>query len=340
MRLTFRPTLVNGPAGDPALFVRITGSRRSLLFDLGDLAPLSARQLLTISHVFVSHGHIDHFVGFDRLLRVLLGRGKTLNLFGPEGFIDQVVHKLGGYTWNLVGADSPDFRIVVTEVPPNGAGQRAQFRIRTRFEREELTNGPNVGQPLMAEPGMTVHSAALDHYTTSLAFALSEPEHLGVWPNRLADQGLMAGDWLATLKAAVRTGQPEDHPVPVTWQKGVSGPSTLPLGDLRDSLLSRQRGQKLTYVTDVRYTAANADRIVELADGSDKLYIETAFREADAERAAATGHLTARQAGAIARRAQADAIGPFHFSSRYAGQYPALEAEAWAAFRGEGPNEP
>ena len=97
MRPLLHPALVNGRTGDPALYIETLFERRALQFDLGDIAALSPRKVQRLDHIFVSHTHIDHFIGFDRLLRLLVGREKTVSLYGPDGFIDQVAHKLAGY---------------------------------------------------------------------------------------------------------------------------------------------------------------------------------------------------------------------------------------------------
>ena len=87
MKSEFLPKLINNPLGDPGMMVEFLCERRSLQFDLGDLFATSNSDLLKISHVFISHTHIDHFIGFDHLLRIIFGRGKTVYFFGPENFI-------------------------------------------------------------------------------------------------------------------------------------------------------------------------------------------------------------------------------------------------------------
>ncbi|HLA75656.1 MAG TPA: ribonuclease Z, partial [Gammaproteobacteria bacterium] len=77
-----------------------------------------------------------------------------------------------------------------------------------------------------------------------------------------------------------------------------------------------------------------AKKIVALAQDSDILAIETTFLEEDAERAMEKYHLTARQAGMLARAAHAKKIIPFHFSPKYAGQEPRLREELHDAYTG------
>ena len=90
MRPLFHPSLVNGRYGDPTVYVETLFEKRSLLFDLGEIFSLSPRKIRRIDQIFVSHAHIDHFVGFDHLLRLLVGQEKSVQLFGPSGFAERV----------------------------------------------------------------------------------------------------------------------------------------------------------------------------------------------------------------------------------------------------------
>ena len=335
MRPIFQPRLVNGPFGDPALFVDILFERRALLLDLGDITALPPRKLLRTSHVFVSHTHMDHFVGFDRLLRTCLGRERPLALYGPDGFIDRVEHKLAAFTWNLVGNYAVDLAFSVHEVTQDGLLRQATFNSRERFVRRDLVAVPFGNGPLLAEPAFEVRCTVLDHDTPCLAFAVQEAMHVNVWRNRLADLGVEAGPWLREAKRAVLAGAPDDTQV-LARRAGASGTDVreIALGALRSAALQVVPGQKIAYVTDAAYHAENVARIAALAAGADLLFIECTFLAADAADAARKRHLTAGQAGSIARAAGASVLVPFHFSPRYSGREAELRAEAQAAFGG------
>ena len=103
MRAMFHPFLPNGLTGDPVVWVDLIDEDHSLLVDLGDLRAMPNRKLLRVARVVVSHTHLDHFFGFDPLLRLCMTRERELTLTGPRGFLDNVEGKLRGYTWNLVG---------------------------------------------------------------------------------------------------------------------------------------------------------------------------------------------------------------------------------------------
>lgn len=324
--------LVNSPFGDPGLYIHLRLEGRAFIFDLGQNESLPAADLLRVSHVFVSHCHMDHFIGFDRVLRAFLSREKTLWLFGPLGILDCVEGKLRGYTWNLV--DGYAFGIDVTEVGRETM-QRARFQAATGFQRERLPDRPFTGI-LLDEPACVVRTTHLDHRIDSLAFAIQEKPHLNVDTDVLAELGVPPGRWLAEVKQALRDEQPDDACITATWDKeGQSHTRTFLLGELRGHLVKESRGQKFAYVVDTLYCPDNAARIADLAHGADVFFCESPFLSSDEHQATKRYHLTAQQAGFLGRAAQAHELVVFHFSPRYAGQAEELYKEALETFRGE-----
>lgn len=326
MTPSFHPSLVNGRFGDPALFVEILHQRGALLFDVGDLTALSARDLLRISHVFISHTHVDHFIGFDALLRLCVGRDKRIEMVGPTGFIERLGHKLQAYEWDLVDRYETDLIFDVTEVVTASSARRGRYRFKQAFALEDLAEIELVDQVVARQSAWEVRAEILDHHGPCLGFSLAEQAHANVWKSRLQQRGLPTGQWLAGLKRAVLEGLPGDHPV------ALPDGGTAPLDDLRDVVVIT-RGQKLAYVTDVADTSPNRATIEKLAREADALFIEARFAAADAARARQRAHLTTTAAGEIARTAGARKVEPFHFSPRYEGEEARMLGEVAAAFQ-------
>jgi ribonuclease Z len=322
-----QPSLVNDPFSDPGLLIDFRFGRRALLFDLGDLTPLSPRQLLRVSHAFVSHAHMDHFAGFDRLLRVCLYRPMPLHLVGPAGFADRVEHKLRAYTLNLLEQHPFDFLITAAELEETGVKRICEFRAREAFRRQEPSPALLRAGTVLDEDEFRIKSVVLDHGTPCLAFAFEEKLRVNVWSEGLKSLRLGVGPWLNEAKRAVRRGAPDDSEIVV------SRDLSIPLGVLKQHALRTAPGQKIAYVVDAAYHEENVDRIIALARGADQLFIEAAFLDADADIAAQRRHLTARQAGDIAKRAGVARFVPFHFSARYRKQEDRLRSEAEQAFR-------
>ena len=334
MASRFRARLINGPFGDPGVYVDHAFEKRAMLLDLGDLAPLSARSLLRVTHVFVSHTHMDHFIGFDRLLRICLGRDRSLSLFGPPGFVDRVEHKLGAYTWNLVRHYSEGIELDVGEPSPDGLTS-SSFVCSDGFQRSPPKCQPALDGVILDEANLRIRYTVLDHHIPCLAFAVEEKTHVNVWKNRVLEMGFQVGPWLTDLKRAVLDHTPPDTPFRIQWRDaGRVTEVTRPLGELATHLIRTTPGQKICYVTDAVYSAENVTRIVQLAQDADVLFIEAPFLDSEAALAVRKRHLTARQAGELGRRASVKRLVPFHFSPRYAERPDALRNEVTAAFEG------
>jgi ribonuclease Z len=332
MRPLFEPSLLNDSFGDPGLYVDFRDERRALLFDFGDLGRLPPRKLLRLSHVFVSHTHMDHFAGFDQWLRVVLGRKDRIVLTGGPGFIERVGHKLAAYTWNVVHRYEVPLVIEAREARPGGGGRRAEFSSLARFERSGEAPWSPQSDVLLAEETFQIRACFLDHDIVVLAFALEEGMHVNVWKNRLAEMSLPTGPWLREARRSILADAPDDTPIAIRWNdhRG-KHEHERSLGDLRDAF-ECVPGTRIGYVTDTRYTDANVAALDGLLADVDVLFIESVFLHADVAHAERKNHLTARQAGEIARRVRAKAVVPFHLSPRYEGRSAEVIAEVQAAW--------
>ncbi len=331
MRSVFYPRLINGPFGDPALYVHLAHRGQALLFDCGDLHALTGRELLKVRAVFISHGHIDHLVGFDTLLRTFLYRDLNLQLFGPAGIIDQLAGRLAGYTWNLTAGFS--FVLTVRE----WRGERLEetvFRAQNGFAAEPQP-GRDCDDGLLYEtPFCSVRAVRLDHGDIcSLAFTLEEPLHIAIHRDALERRGFRPGPWLARFKDLVLQQAPGETVVAVPLAAG--GSAGVALAELAEEIASTERGMKVCYVTDAAPTAANLRKIVALATASHLLVIEAVFAHRDLPRARLRNHLTARLAGRLGRLAGATRLRIFHHSPRYLDRPQLLATEAQDAFSRE-----
>jgi ribonuclease Z len=334
MRCLFEPRLVNDAFGDPGLYVDFRDERRALLFDLGDIGVLPPRKLMRLSHIFVTHTHMDHFAGFDPLLRVVLGRKAGLTLFGGPGFIAQVEHKLRAYTWNVVHRYE-ELTLDVRETGVDGHRQRARFSSRGGFAREAADLFDVSGDVVHDETTFRVRGRFVDHDTPCLAYAIEEKAHVNVARDRLEALGVSTGAWLRELRHAVLSGAPGSTPIDLRWRDRQGDHAmTRTVDELRHLVLDVVPGQRIGYVTDLRYTEANVQALAQLLAGVDLLFIESVFLDEDADHATRKNHLTAGQAGSIARDLGAKDVRPFHFSPRYQGREAELIAQVQAAWTG------
>jgi ribonuclease Z len=103
--------------------------------------------------------------------------------------------------------------------------------------------------------------------------------------------------------------------------------ATLPDGRVIDPemvLGEEQPGTKLVHVGD----AGKTDNLVEVVQGADALVIEATYLDAEGELAEQFGHLTAIQAGELAKQAEVGALLLTHISRRYREEQVLEEAKS------------
>jgi ribonuclease Z len=217
----------------------------------------------------------------------------------------------------------------ITEVHPQQT-LCCKYRCAKKFQSAQDPVKQPFGGILYQEPSFQVSAVILDHNIPCLGFSIKERFHVNIIKNGLKTLDLSPGPWLTDFKQALyhQTDPATKFEVKLDRRKAAR---QFILGALTDKIARITPGQKITYITDAVYSAANSEKIVELAGGSDHLFIEAAFLDQDRELAKKKHHLTARQAGHLAAKAQVKQFTVFHFSPRYKGMEQQLQEEARAA---------
>jgi ribonuclease Z len=325
MKPTFIHRLINNPFEDPSLFIRIIRERRAFLFDIGSIYRLKPGDLQKITDVFVTHTHIDHFVGFDTLLRALLRRDTPLRVYGPAHITDCVEGKLRGYTWNLIKEYPLKIKVLCIK---EDKIITSSFLAENCFERTE-DGVSNFDGTILREPLFRVRAIQIDHQVPCLSFSLEEEFHININKAALKEKGLPVGPWLSELKNAIREQKSGDTEFTISNRQ-------YHLQELRE-ITKITKGQKVSYVTDAALSDENIKKIIDLVRDSDTLYCEAYFLEKDKDRAVERFHLTAKTAGRLAKEAKVKNLVVMHFSPKYRKEPETPEDEAMKEFRDSTP---
>ncbi|WP_326787899.1 ribonuclease Z [Streptomyces sp. NBC_00151] len=198
---------------------------------------------------------------------------------------------------------------VTAHYPLSGQHFFERLRYATAYrETVPLTEVPVADDGvLVTTPAYTLEARRLSHPVESFGYRLVEPDGRRMLPERLAEHGIKGPD------------------VGVLQREGSLRGVTL------DDVSEIRRGQRFAFVMDTRL----CEGVDALAEGCDLLVIESTFLDGDHRLASDHGHLTAGQAGRVAKEAGVRHLVLTHFSQRYAdpGEF---EREARAAgFDGE-----
>ncbi|MEU4618279.1 ribonuclease Z [Streptomyces umbrinus] len=207
-----------------------------------------------------------------------------------------VTHFHGDHSLGLAGVIQ---RINLDRVPHEitahfpRSGQRFYDRLRYSTAYREtvpLTEAPVDSDGVLASTKSYVLEAhKLSHPVESYGYRLVEPDGRRMLPERLASYGIRGAD------------------VGRIQREGALGDVSL------DEVSEVRRGQRFAFVMDTRL----CDGVYALAEGCDMLVIESTFLDGDVQLAVDHGHLTAGQAGAVARDAGVRHLVLTHFSQRY-----------------------
>jgi len=320
------PTFFAGLIDDPCLVIRDRPIHQSILLDCGALHQVAKREMKPVRAIFVSHAHMDHFIGFDAFLRQVHASPRTVEIFGPPGMAERVAARLGGYDWNL--AEPYWCTLLVHEVHPEQIFS-VRFSGPEAFRRHELGASPRTEAIIYRHNHLEVAAEILDHGIPVLAFRVWERKVFALDGTRLAALGLVAGDWLAELKRRFFEDWPESGPLRIARATGcgVREETIIDAEAFYRQIRAVPESPSLGYLTDWGWSAENLEKVRHFMAGVDLLVGECAFLRADESKARASRHLCTADWNLLLPELRPRAFLPMHLSKTYLGRSPELYQE-------------
>jgi len=227
-----------------------------------------------------------------------------VHIWGPESTIEIIHHRLQGVTWDRI--EKPAAPWILHEIHESEVITAECYPDDGFQEISNYTEEPFHGI-LFEDEKYTLSGAIMDHRIPTIAYRVTEAGSFNIIPDELKRLGLSPGPWLNQLK---------DHDIPDSHALEIQG-KTYSIGELRALLLSESPGESLGYVTDLRYTQDSISELVDLFEGCDTIVSESTYADEEKDLADRHFHLTASEAGEIAKRAKAKRLILFHLSKRY-----------------------
>jgi len=307
------PTFFAGLFDDPLLLIRVRPTGRALLFDCGKIHHLAKRVYTSIDAIFISHAHMDHFMGMDSVIRHSHASPRTIDIFGPPGLSGRMAHKFACYDWNLADTFWGNFR--VNEVK----GSRIAGTLYCGAEAFAAHKEGERGGALYSNRHLTVTSALCEHRIAVLAFRIDEGAAFVLDETRMAQEGVRKGEWLKAMEKLFHAGEMEGNAIRFPWSSGNLVEERLE----RDAAALYQRIRKfeqpasIGYVTDIGFSGENMEKLEGLLSGVTLLVCECAFLAADHNKARLSRHLCTTDLNNLLDRLRPRYVLPMHFSKTY-----------------------
>lgn len=328
-RIPFRnieTVFFSGLLDDPVLHINIRPLGRGLLIDCGRIHHLAKRVLKSLSVLFITHAHMDHFMGIDTFIRSVHVSPRTTDIFGPPGIADKIAWKLSGYDWNLTEPYWCSFR--VHEVFPDRI-ETSLFSGPDGFARNQRQERERVDRVIFRNEYLKVEAEQCDHKIPTLIFRVTELPSFHVDDAKIERAGLVRGDWLRTLRKRFYHPEPAAEPLTVLRRRGeetVEEP-VKDCGALYESIRGDRPEAGVGYVTDIGFSERNLEKVLAMMKGVTLLVCECSFLKVDRDKARISAHLCTSDVNCLADRLRPDFLLPMHLSKSYIHNWERLYEE-------------